>query len=83
MALKFAYTRPDGGVTIFHAASKAHLERLFGEMTDADYRAHVMERAIPSDAASIIELPEDWVSPDRASRDDWVIVDGKVKVRKK
>jgi hypothetical protein len=72
MALKFAYTQPDGSVAIVHAAPKEHLERLFGPMTDAQYEAHVLERSIPADATDVTRLPDDWKSPaDRSSRNTW------------
>jgi hypothetical protein len=71
MALKFAYTQPDGSVAIVHAVPKEHLERLFGPMTDAQYESHVLERSIPADATEVTKLPADWTPPDRSSRNTW------------
>lgn len=69
MALKYAYTQPDGSVAIVHAAPKEHLGRLFGPMTDAQYEAHVVGRSIPVDAKDVTKLPADWVPPeDRETR---------------
>lgn len=80
MALKYAFTRPDGGTSIVHAAPKEHLERLFGEMTDAQYEAHVRERSIPAGAINVTKLPDDWEQPDREFRDAWSLDKGKVDV---
>jgi hypothetical protein len=72
MALKYAYTLPDGGVAIVHAVPKEHLERLFGPLTDEQYEAHVVERSIPKDATEVTKLPDDWTPPDdRTFRDAW------------
>jgi hypothetical protein len=72
MALKFSYTRPDGGVSIVHAVPKVQLERLFGPMTDEQYEAHVRTRSIPPDAIDVTKLPVDWTPPeDRTFRDAW------------
>jgi hypothetical protein len=60
MPLRFAYTRPNGGVSIVSAAPKAHLERLIGEfgpLSDADYRDHVLRRSIPAGAANASSCP--------------------------
>jgi hypothetical protein len=49
-------------------------------LSEEDYRAHVMERAIPADATNVIELAEGWSAPDgdRAFRDAWSINGGVV-----
>lgn len=82
MPLRFAYTRPDGGVTIVNAAPKSHLEKLFGPMTDEAYEAHVLSRAIPSDAIDVTRLPDDWEEPDRKDRDNWKMSHVKAKIKK-
>jgi hypothetical protein len=71
--MRFAYTRPDGGVNIVNAAPKERLELVLGALTDDEYRAHVVERSIPADALDLHELPEDWAPPDvdRTFRDAW------------
>lgn len=73
MTLRFAYTRPDGGLSIVNAAPKESLERVLGPLTDAAYRAHVLERSIPANATNVQELSEDWSPPDidRTFRDAW------------
>jgi hypothetical protein len=72
MALKFSYTRPDGGVAIVHAVPKEQLERVTGPLTDEQYEAHVLSRSIPPDAIDVTKLPVDWSPPeDRTFRDAW------------
>lgn len=100
--LRFAYQRPDGGVTVVNAAPPEHLLRMspppFGRAptseeiesgiytkdiwlwTDAEFHAHVLERTIPQDAINVIDLPPDWVEPDRDRRSEWVIKNGTVTI---
>lgn len=87
--MRFIYTTPNGGVAIVEAAPREILEPLIGKRTVAidgirpiagqpklseeDYRAHVIARAIPSDATNVQELPSDWSAPpDRTFRGAWV-----------
>lgn len=75
--MRFAYTKPDGGVSIVIAAPKVDLELVLGELTDEQYRTHVTERSIPKDATNVTELPDDWQAPDdRTFRNAWAF-DGK------
>lgn len=95
MPLRFAFSRPDGGVSIVNAAPFETLAIELGTyvevVTDKGdllssshflwsrdaYRAHVLALAIPSDATSVIDLPDDWTPPDdRTFRDAWAF-DGK------
>lgn len=71
--MRIAYTRPDGGASIVIAAPKKDLERVLGPLSDAEYRAHVMQRSIPADATDIKELPDNWTPPDkdRTFRNAW------------
>lgn len=85
--MRIAYTRPDGGVSIVNAAPKEQLARvlrfpvvddegkIIGDRgpTDAEYRAHVIERAVPKDATDVVEMAVDAVLPERAFRDAWVL----------
>lgn len=88
MALRWAYTRPDGGVSIVQAMAKAELEPLIGKLnedgvrvlTDEDYRDFVYKRSIPANAVNIIELPEDYQLPTREYRDAWNLVENKITV---
>lgn len=81
MSLKFAYTTPEGGVAIVHAAPKAQLERVLGPLTDEQYEAHVRQRSIPSDAADVEKLPDNWTPPDdRTFRNAWKKEGGSVSV---
>ena len=81
MPLRYAFTRPDGGVSIVNAAAKADIERVMGPMTDAQYEAHVVERSIPADATDVHKLPDNWEPPDdRTFRDAWKNDKGKVTV---
>jgi hypothetical protein len=87
MAYKFAFARPDGGVSIVDAAPQEELERVVGVptladgklkrvLTDEQYRALVLSRmretrTLPSDAV-VVELPADWTPPDdRGFREAW------------
>jgi hypothetical protein len=73
MILRFAYTRPDGSLSIVIAAPKVKLERVLGPLTDQNYRAHVVARSIPADATDVHELPDTWApsDTDRTFRDAW------------
>jgi hypothetical protein len=84
--MKLAFSDLAGNVTIIGAASKQDLERTFGPMTDAQYRAHVIDRniakgIIPVDA-TLVDLPDDWTPPDgnRAYRAAWKLNGSKVEV---
>jgi hypothetical protein len=82
MTLRFAYTRPDGGVSIVNAVPKAHLDRLFGdELTEEQYRAVVIARLGLAPDVQLVELPDDWTPPDdRSFRGAWQLKKGAVKV---
>lgn len=83
---KYAFTRPDGGVSILIvAADKAEIEAMLGlgpgigpdgkptyGMTDEEYEAHILE-GIPKDALDVQKLPDDWEAPDkdRTFRNAW------------
>jgi hypothetical protein len=72
--MRFSYPKPDGGVAICSAASKADLECVLGPLTDEAYRAHVLKRSLPEGIteADITWLADDWTPPDRTFRDAWV-----------
>lgn len=85
MALRFAYTQPNGMVAIVIAAPKEALAPLIGvpgalgirTLSDDAYRQHVLARSIPADATNLHELAADWTPPDdRTYRNAWV-TDGK------
>lgn len=79
--MRFCYTNPDGVAAIVIAAPKEHLERVFGPLTDQEYRSHVLERSIPPDASDVQQLPDDWTPPsDRIFRNAWVVRDGQIDV---
>lgn len=79
--MRIAYTRPDGGISIVAAAPKEHLERVFGPLTDKQYRAHVIERSIPADALDVQELPDNLTLPeDRTFRNAWRMSDKSITV---
>lgn len=76
--MKYAYSLPDGSVSIVIAAPKTDLERVLGPLTDEAYEKHVLERSIPAGALNLIKLPDDWQPPsDRTYRDAWHMSDGK------
>lgn len=73
--MRFAYTRPDGGVSIVTAAPKPI------DLTDEEHRARVIEKSIPPDATDVIELADDWQPPeDRTFRDAWRQLKGEIGV---
>jgi hypothetical protein len=86
MTLRFAYRTRDGGLAIVIAAPKENLAPLLGrldeetglyELSDEDYRAHVVERSIPPEASEVTELPDDWQPPeDRTFRNAWSLGKG-------
>lgn len=80
--MMFAYTRPDGGVSIVIAAPKERIELVLGPMTTDEYREHVVNRSIPADAVDVCELQEPWTPPDadRTFRDAWRHTKGKFRV---
>ncbi len=69
--MKIIYTRPDGGISVVHAAAKGDLERTLGPLTDEAYRAHVYERSIPKDATNVREVTASDIPTDRTFRNAW------------
>jgi hypothetical protein len=72
--MRFLYETPAGGVVICQAAPKATLEKALGEMTDAQYRKHVLQRMLPDGVrqADVTFVADDWRAPDdRKFRDAW------------
>lgn len=70
--MKILYTREhDGGLSVIYAASKPDIERLRGPLTEADYRARMWERLVPTDAINAVEIPDDYVLPEREFREAW------------
>jgi hypothetical protein len=70
--MRLIYTRPDGGLSIVHAAPKGRLELVLGPLTDAEYEQHVIDRSVPPDAVNPRVLPQDFVvNPDRTFRNAW------------
>ena len=86
MTLRFAYRTADGGMAIVAAVPREALAPLIGrldektgvfELSDDDYRAHVIERSIPPDANDVTELPDGWQPPeDRTFRNAWTLGEG-------
>ena len=86
MTLRFAYRTAEGGMAIVAAAPREALAPLIGrldektgvfELSDDDYRAHVIERSIPPDANDVTELPDGWQPPeDRTFRNAWTLGEG-------
>lgn len=78
MALRFAYTRPDGGVSVVNAARREDLERTIKFDSNEAYENYVLQRSIPADAANVTRLT-DAATPDRCEfRNGWVLTDGKI-----
>lgn len=88
MALRWAYSRPDGGVDIVQAMRREDLALVIGKtdrfgnvtLSDEDYRAFVFARSVPEWATDVIEIPEDWVEPSRDYRSAWIISNGAIAV---
>jgi hypothetical protein len=76
--MKFAFEQDDGSVAVAVPATKSHLERVNGPMTDEEYEAFVRSRLVPANAKCVITLPDDWEAPDRSMRNEWRIRDGQV-----
>lgn len=67
--MKFVYTK-DGTLNVVVAAPKAHLEKVFGPLTDEQYKAHVISRSIP-EGVEYREITDNELPPDRIFRDAW------------
>lgn len=78
--MKIVYERPDGGLSIVSPAPKNHLEKVFGRMTDEQYRTHVYERSIPADAKNVREVTDDEIPQDRHFRNAWKLNGTKIDV---
>lgn len=77
--MRFAYTRPDGGVSIVIPVPREQLERTHTFETNEDYERFVIERSIPPDATNVMKLPDDYELPARCEfRNAWKIEAGKV-----
>lgn len=76
--LKFAYHTPSGELHIVHAVPKDHLERVLGPLTDEEYKAHVIERAIPKDAVDVKEITAEKVPVDREYRNAWKLENNEI-----
>lgn len=69
--MKLIYTRPDdNGVSIVTAASKEHLERVLGPLSDKQYLAEIY-KSIPDTALKIREISDTDIPADREFRDAW------------
>jgi hypothetical protein len=67
--MKFVYTK-DGTLNVVVAAPKAHLEKVFGPLTDEQYKAHVISRSIP-EGVEFREITDNELPQDRLFRDAW------------
>lgn len=70
--MRFAYMQENGVTAIVHAVAKEFVEEVLGEITDEEYRAHVMDASIPK-GVPFLELPDDWTPPDREFRQAWTM----------
>lgn len=68
--MRFAYTNTSGNTCVVHAAPKKDLERVFGELSDAQYKEFVINKSIPSESL-YSELSDDFKLPSREFRDAW------------
>ena len=70
--MRLAYMQDNGTAAVVYAADKVSIEAVLGELTDEQYRAHVIERSIPK-GKTFLELPNDWTPPDRDFRGAWTV----------
>lgn len=76
--MRILYSRIDGGVSIVTAAPKIDLEKVLGPLTDDEYKKHVIDKSVPDDVVNFLEVPDDYVFPDREFRNAWQLVDGTI-----
>ena len=68
--LVFAY-QTDEGLVVVHPAPKADLERIFGEMNEEQYIAHVLKYSIPEGIANVKQLTINDLPESRRFRNAW------------
>ena len=73
---RFAYTRPDGGVSILLPLIKEKRQ----DETEAEFIARVCARQIPADAADVTEMEEADIPKDRTFRDAFALNAGRIEV---
>lgn len=74
--MKILYSNSDGRVFVVNVNPKSAVEKMLGPLSDEDYRKHVWEVSVPKDAVVAFEINDDFVFPDRAYRDAWVLKEG-------
>ncbi len=72
---RYGYSRPDGGVRIRVLAEQAVDELMAGGMSEEDAVRHLLAQNVPDGFGE--PVPVDSL-PDRASRNEWKLKDGKV-----
>ena len=62
--MRFLYTGTEGNLCVVNAAAKADIEKVLGKLTDAAYKAHVIERSIPK-GTPFVEIADNYQLQDR------------------
>lgn len=70
--MKIVYTRPDGGVNVVHPASKSEIESRHGAMSDSEFEAFIISRAVPEDGSNVRVISDSDIPSSREYRDAWV-----------
>jgi hypothetical protein len=67
---KICYTI-DGRLHIVHPVPKANIEKLLGPLTDDEYRNHIYEKSIPTNAKNVREIEDSEIPNNRTFRNAW------------
>ena len=76
---KLMYVNKNGIVSIVIPSPKERIEKVRGPMTDAEYKAHVIERSIPK-GVSYKEVDDLAIPESREFRNAWVDITPEAKV---
>ena len=80
--MKILYTRPDGGVSVVHAAEQSDVAKYapeVSEMTEGRFIAWIKDKDVPADAADVRIIEDADIPSDRHFRNAWAY-DGTIKV---
>ncbi len=77
--MKYIYTNNEGVLCLVHPVEKSIIEiYLKKTLTLAEYKAHIKERSIPSDATGVKEIIDEDIPSDRIFRNSWKDDGGKI-----
>ena len=69
--MRLVYSLPDGTITVVTAAEKSKIEQMLGELSDDEYKKHIYDRSIPSNALNVREIQDSDLPSDREFRNAW------------